>query len=94
MRPLSIEVFVEPDCMACDEVLRVLHSLSAEHPASVTVFNRHKHQNAFLDRSVIISPATFINNKLAFYGAFSSDDFRRYLHSQQLLFHNTRSLSQ
>jgi len=82
MKPLSVDVFVEDNCRSCDEVLEMMDSLSTEHRFNLNVYDRHRHQSAFRDRSVIIFPATFVNNKLAFYGSFSKEDFSRYLQSQ------------
>jgi len=80
MNSSSVEIFIEEKCTACDEVLDVVGSLSTQHRFNLHVYDRRRHKSAFDDRSVFICPATFVNNRLAFYGSFSAEEFSRYLH--------------
>ncbi len=81
-----VEVFVEENCAACEEVVDILENLSADLPLVKKIFHRGKDQEEFRSRGVTILPATFINRRLAFYGEFSTRDFHR-----QLLRLRTRS---
>jgi thiol-disulfide isomerase/thioredoxin len=94
MNPVSVEVFVEDTCKACDEVLEVIESLSTEYRFNLNVYDRHRHQSAFRYHSVVICPATFVSNKLAFYGSFSKEDISLYLQSQLLSNNKERIPSQ
>lgn len=79
-----IEVFIEKNCDACMEVLEVVTSFMNHQNITLQVFDREEHQRAFRERSVFVCPATFVNRRLAFYGAFSSDDLLRYLESSAI----------
>ncbi|MEX1137767.1 MAG: thioredoxin family protein [Bacteroidota bacterium] len=79
MNPNIVEVFIEKNCQACKEVLDVINSIMAQYGISLRVYDRQEHKNVFRDRSVIVCPATFVNNRLAFYGAFSSAELSQYL---------------
>ena len=74
-----VEVFVEDNCSSCEEVLRVLQGFEDQARFLVRVWNRNSDAEEFQSRRVLLSPATFINRRLVFYGAFSKDDFDRQL---------------
>ena len=79
MNPNVVAVFIEKNCQACREVLGVINSIMTQYGISLRVYDRQEHEKVFRDRSVIVCPATFVNNRLAFYGAFTREEF-----SQQL----------
>lgn len=74
-----IEVFVENNCSACKEVLDMIHSFADQYCIRLRVYDRKEHQDVFQERTVVVCPATFVNKRLAFYGAFSSEELSRYL---------------
>jgi len=76
-----VEVFIETNCNACAQVLNVINSFVDQYRISLRVYDRKEHQSVFRDRSVMVCPATFVNNRLAFYGEFSSEELSRYLKS-------------
>jgi predicted thioredoxin/glutaredoxin len=67
----QIEVFVEKNCKACEEVVAILQESVHNNSVDVKVFEREHHQELFHRRRVVICPATFFNKKLAFYGTFT-----------------------
>jgi predicted thioredoxin/glutaredoxin len=66
-----IEVFVEQTCQACRAVLGLVEAVSRRLGCRATVFTREQDNETFRARRVLITPATFINGRLAFYGEFS-----------------------
>lgn len=75
----QIEIFIEKGCTACEAVLAVVFDAMKNSDAVVLVFEREKHSEEFVERHVVICPATFIDSKLAFYGEFSNKDFNERL---------------
>ncbi|MBI4418182.1 MAG: thioredoxin family protein [Ignavibacteriales bacterium] len=76
-----IEVFIEKNCKACSEVLEVIESFVRQYRVSLQVYDRKEHAKVFRERSVVVCPATFVDKRLAFYGAFSSAELSSYLQS-------------
>ena len=74
-----IEVFVEKNCRTCDEVLAVIAAFAAQVSVAVSVFDRECDPTVFRERRVLISPATFVNGRLAFYGNFSLGALRHHV---------------
>ena len=74
-----IEIFIEQNCRACDEVLAVIAAFADQVSVAVTVFDRESDPTIFRERRVLISPATFVNGRLAFYGSFSADALRNHI---------------
>ena len=66
-----IEVFMEKNCRACEEVLAVIASFRFNTAVDVSIFDRERDARVFQERNVLICPATFVNHKLVFYGNFS-----------------------
>ncbi len=83
-----VEVFTERNCGSCEEVLGVLEGVLDQLGLSLKVYERQADQEIFLGRSVMVCPATFVDNRLAFYGSFSSEELSRYIKSQQSIIHN------
>ncbi|MGH2567668.1 MAG: thioredoxin family protein [Bacteroidota bacterium] len=74
-----IEIFVEHDCPSCEEVLAVVDGISGNPAFELRVYDRKKNIAAFQERRVLICPATFVNHRLVFYGAFTLSEFAHYL---------------
>lgn len=74
-----IEVFVESSCAACVSVVRMLRKFVTGSALELKIYHRSSDTPEFAARRVLIAPATFIDNKLAFYGEFSEGDLKRKL---------------
>lgn len=74
-----IEVFVENDCRSCNEVISVLGKFSGNPSVELRVYDRTKDAAAFQERNILVCPATFVNQRLVFYGAFTLSEIVRYL---------------
>lgn len=79
MEKKLVEVFVEHDCPSCQEVMSLLKGFSAHPSVDVRIYEREKDLATFLSRNILVCPATFINHRLVFYGAFGMSEFVRYL---------------
>ena len=84
MKNNVIEVFIEKNCRSCEEALHAIESLVDQFCLNLHVYDRHTDRDVFLARSVMVCPATFVNNRLAFYGSFSSEELSRYIKSQTI----------
>lgn len=74
-----IEVFVEQTCQACRTVLALIDATSRRLGCRPTVYTREQDNEVFRERRVVITPATFINGRLVFYGEFSPGALERQL---------------
>ncbi|MEX2089144.1 MAG: thioredoxin family protein [Bacteroidota bacterium] len=74
-----VEIFVEKDCPSCEQVMGVIHGFSGNPAIELRVYDREKNLEAFQERQVLICPATFVNHRLVFYGAFTLSEFTQYL---------------
>jgi hypothetical protein len=73
-------VFVEPNCVACVRALRtasILHDKGIV--TNLVIINRIDDPVKCRQFGVVIFPATFIDECLAFYGEFSVEDVDRFL---------------
>ena len=79
----EIMVFVEPNCLACERVLQTIRTLQKNALVErLEIINRYE-DPAMCERfGIVIYPATFIYGKLAYYGEFSVDDVKEYLHGK------------
>ncbi len=74
-----VEVFVERDCPACEEVVSLVSEYRDDPSIELRIYDRHKNATAFRERRVMICPATFVDQRLVFYGAFTMNELARYL---------------
>jgi hypothetical protein len=72
-----IEIFIEHGCSACQKVIDIVESITTLYNLQFAVFERESDSSIFRDRNVIICPATFIDQKLEFYGEFQEEEFRQ-----------------
>lgn len=72
----KIEVFVESSCRSCEAVLHVLRGFIRDKNIEISLHHRGTDSQVFQARKISITPATFIDGKLAFYGEFSAADLR------------------
>jgi glutaredoxin len=79
MKRNLVEVFVERDCPSCEEVRSMLNNYSDHPSVDVQIYEREKDKATFQGRHVLVCPATFINQRLAFYGVFTVSEFVRFL---------------
>lgn len=79
MNSHTIEVFVEPGCKSCDTVISLVRSLAREQRLVLRIFDRERDARVFLDRNIVVCPATFVNNHLAFYGEFTEEAMRKHI---------------
>jgi hypothetical protein len=80
MKTNFIEVFVEENCPACNSMLSLAQRFVNDVSVELRVFNRQRDPEMFRRRHVVICPATFVNNKLVFYGEFTADALEKHLH--------------
>lgn len=73
MNPQIIEVFVEPGCKTCNKVVSLVHSFAQKRRLEMRVFDRERDSQVFLERNVVVCPATYIDSQLAFYGEFTEE---------------------
>ena len=85
MTPVTIEIFVERNCSSCESVLSVLRQVPELITSEIIVRQRENDLEQFRQKQVMIVPATFINNSLAFYGTFSKDDLEKYIAKYSLI---------
>jgi predicted thioredoxin/glutaredoxin len=78
----TIDVFVESYCSACVSVVRMLRKLAANSALELRIYHRSSDASEFVARRVFITPATFIDSRLAFYGEFSEGDLKRTIETQ------------
>lgn len=74
-----VEVFVERDCPSCEEVISIVKKYRNDPSVELQIYERETDVSVFHKRRVIICPATFIDHRLIFYGAFTVNEFARYL---------------
>jgi hypothetical protein len=71
-----IEVFVESHCPACVAVVRMLIDLTRGGGIDVRIYHRMSDPEEFNKRRVSITPATFVNDRLTFYGGFTDAELK------------------
>lgn len=74
-----IELFIEQNCNTCDSVLGRLLAYAHDRGVELHVYNREHDRILFERRQVFICPATFVNERLVFYGDIRRDVMDRYL---------------
>lgn len=74
-----VEVFVEKHCPSCEEVVNVIDTYRNHPSVEVRIYDRETDVAAFQDRRVMICPATFVDHRLIFYGAFTLNELAPYL---------------
>ena len=75
-----VEVFVERDCPACNDVIALLNNERNPGQLEVRVYERDRDLEHFHRRGVLICPATYVNNRLAFYGSFTTKELTHFIH--------------
>ena len=79
----EIMVFIEPNCLACENVLQTIRALQENALVEcLAIIDRCKDPALCVRFGIVIFPATFINGKLVFYGEFSLGDVEEYLHGK------------
>ena len=74
-----IEVFIERECSSCARVTSLVAEVLRDTDASIRTILRETNPQQFVERNVVICPATFINGKLVFYGEFSAGSLKKRL---------------
>jgi hypothetical protein len=74
-----LEVFIERDCPSCEEVIGVVNRYRHDPWVDLQIYVREKNASIFRERRVVICPATFVDQRLLFYGAFTLNELARYL---------------
>lgn len=73
-------VFIEPECIACEQVLETVGLLQKSSLVErLVVIDRTEDPESCQLYGVVIFPATFINGKLVFYGEFSVEDAKNFM---------------
>jgi Thioredoxin domain len=79
MNSHTIEIFVEPDCSSCSRVISLVTSFTKKRNLYLRIFDRQRNADEFLERMVVVCPATFVNNRLAFYGEFTEEALNNHI---------------
>ncbi|MDE3056725.1 MAG: thioredoxin family protein [Bacteroidota bacterium] len=79
MKKHLVEIFVEKNCRACEEVVTTIARFISYPDIDVRVFNRETDSSVFRERNVVVCPATFVNHRLVFYGGFQTQALEKYL---------------
>lgn len=79
----TIEVFVESGCASCSKVITVVTSFARKHKLQLSVFDRDQDTDVFLNRKVVVCPATYVNNRLVFYGEFTEESLSKHFLPQE-----------
>ncbi len=74
MKKDLIEVFVEKNCPSCEEIVFMLTQLTSVYKLEIHIYRQEHDLQLFLERHVLICPATFLNGRLVFYGSFTLED--------------------
>ena len=75
----NMKVFVENDCRACENVLRVVNEMNKNRLISkLIIINRENDPEECLNYKILVYPAVYINDELIFYGEFTIDDALKY----------------
>lgn len=75
----EMKVFVEQNCRACENVLKVVREMHNTRLISkLIVINREKEPEECLKYNVLVYPAVYINDELIFYGEFTIKDALKY----------------
>lgn len=75
----TVDLFIQHNCPACEHVRAILESFSAAGMLQLQVYSRGTHRTAFSHRKISIVPATFIENRLTFYGEFTAAKLQKHL---------------
>ena len=73
MKQNNLELFIEKNCPACEDVLRTLHQFARQYGIEFRKYDRDTQSQLFRERRIFICPATFLNGRLLFYGTFSTE---------------------
>ncbi len=82
MSDIRVEIFLEYGCRSNAPLIDALQTASAHVSLTITVFIRGKDSAEFLRRGIVISPATFIDGRLAFYGPVTANEILRFINEQ------------
>lgn len=75
----KMKVFVENNCGACENVLRVVNEMNKNKLISkLIIINREDDPKECLDYNVLVYPAVYIDDELIFYGEFTIDEALKY----------------
>ncbi|MBI4535324.1 MAG: thioredoxin family protein [Ignavibacteriae bacterium] len=77
--PDTIEVFVEPGCTSCNKVIAMVTSFAKRQKLHLSIFDRERDTDVFLNRKVMVCPATYVNNRLVFYGEFTEEALSKHI---------------
>lgn len=75
----TIEVFVEPGCTSCNRVIALVTSFARKRRLDLRIFDRERDTEVFLKRKVVVCPATYVNNRLVFYGEFTEEALSKHI---------------
>jgi len=78
----TIEVFVGSHCPSCLDVIRTITSIVLQCDSEVRILHRTTSPYEFVKRGVVITPATFVNGRLVFYGEFTKEALLQHLNHQ------------
>jgi len=76
----EIMIFIEPNCIACEQVLRTIRAFQKEALVErLVVIDRSEDPATCRHFGIVVFPATLLNGRLAFYGEFSLENLKEYL---------------
>lgn len=75
----DMKVFVENNCRACENVLRMVNDMNKNRLISkLIIINREDDPEECLNHNVLVYPAVYIDGELIFYGEFTIDEALEY----------------
>jgi predicted thioredoxin/glutaredoxin len=83
---ISVEVFLERGCRSSATVIEAVNSAADQRRLDIRVYFRDRDAGEFLRRGIMICPAIYIGDSLAFYGPIEAQDILGFIHR------NTQSL--
>lgn len=75
----EMKVFIEQNCKACENVLRVVEVMKNDGLINkLIIINREDDPKECLNYNVLVYPAVYIDDELIFYGEFTIGDALKY----------------
>ncbi|MBR9976672.1 MAG: thioredoxin family protein [Bacteroidetes bacterium] len=78
---IPVELFLEDGCESASMVLRTIEEVGEHFPLDTRIHARATDPAAFIRHGVLITPATYIDGHLAFYGSMTPAEFISYIYN-------------
>lgn len=78
---ITVEVFLEAGCQSADMVLEAIDEVGEHFSLEKRVYKKTTDPGAFIRHGILITPATYIDGHLAFYGAMTASDIIAFIYN-------------